>query len=80
MWKVVSKNLFSTPQARFEPSRSPDGTLVDFIHYVCLHLGAFCCGFSGDRLGRFFRWASSLFLNIFTEEAATTSVGRSSEQ
>ncbi len=39
--------------------------------------GVFCCGYSGDRLGRFFRWASSLFLNIFTEEAVTTSAGRS---
>ncbi len=39
--------------------------------------GAFCCGYSGDRLGRFFRWASSLFLNIFTDEAVTTSAGRS---
>ncbi len=39
--------------------------------------GAFCCGYSGDRLGRLFRWASSLFLNIFTEEAVTTSAGRS---
>ncbi len=39
--------------------------------------GVFCCGYSGDRLGRFFRWASSLFLNISTEEAVTTSAGRS---
>ncbi len=39
--------------------------------------GAFCCGYSGDCLGRFFRWASSLFLNIFTEETVATSVGRS---
>ncbi len=39
--------------------------------------GAFYCGYSGDRLGRFFRRESSLFLNIFTEEAVTTSVGRS---
>ncbi len=39
--------------------------------------GAFCCSYSGDRLGRFFRWASSLFLNIFTDEAVTTSAGRS---
>ncbi len=39
--------------------------------------GAFCCGFSGDRLGKFFRWASSLVLNIFTDEAVTTSSGRS---
>ncbi len=35
------------------------------------------CGYSGDRLGRFFRWASSLFLNIFRDEAVTTSAGRS---
>ncbi len=40
--------------------------------------GAFCCGYSGDRLGRFFRWASSLFLNAFTDDAVTTSGGRSS--
>ncbi len=26
--------------------------------------GAFCYGYSGDRLARFFRWASSLFLKI----------------
>ncbi len=38
--------------------------------------GAFCCGYSGYRQGRFFRWASSLFLNIFTEESVTTSAGR----
>ncbi len=39
--------------------------------------GAFCCGYSGDRLGGFFRWASNLFLNIFTDEAVATSAGRS---
>ncbi len=39
--------------------------------------GAFCCGYSGDRLGRFFRWALSLILNVFTDEAVTTSAGRS---
>ncbi len=39
--------------------------------------GAFCCGYSGDRQGRFFRWASSLVLNIFTDEAVTTSSGKS---
>ncbi len=39
--------------------------------------GAFSCGYSGNRLGRFFRWASGLFLNIFTDEAVTTSAGRS---
>ncbi len=34
-------------------------------------------GYSGDRLGRFFRWAPSLFLNAFTDEVVTTSAGRS---
>ncbi len=44
--------------------------------YKCISMdGAFCCGYSGDRLGRFFRWAPSLVLNIF--EAVTTSSGRS---
>ncbi len=38
--------------------------------------GAFRCGYSGDRLGWLFRWASSLFLNIFKEEAVTTSADR----
>ncbi len=39
--------------------------------------GTFCFGYSGDRLERFFWWASSLFLNIFTEEAVTASAGKS---
>ncbi len=39
---------------------------------------AFCCSYSGDRLGRFLRWASRLFLNAFTDEAVRTSAGRSS--
>ncbi len=39
--------------------------------------GAFCCGYSGDRLGRFFRWTFGLFLNAFIDEAVTTSAGRS---
>ncbi len=39
--------------------------------------GSYCCGYSGDRIGRFFRWASSLVLNIFTAEAVTTSSCRS---
>ncbi len=34
---------------------------------------AFCCGYSGDRLGRFLRWASRLSLNALTDEAVTTS-------
>ncbi len=42
-----------------------------------VHKQGRCCSYSGDRLGRFFRWASSLFLNTFTEEAVTTSAGRS---
>ncbi len=46
--------------------------------HTCISMdGAFCCGYSGDRLGRFFRWASSLVLNIFMDEAVTTSSGRS---
>ncbi len=39
--------------------------------------GAFCCGYSGGRLGRFLRWASSLVLNAFTSKDVTTSAGRS---
>ncbi len=34
--------------------------------------GAFCCSYSGNRLWRFSRWASSLFFNAFTDEAVTT--------
>ncbi len=37
---------------------------------------AFCCGYSGYRLWRFLRWASSLFLNALTDEAVKTSAGR----
>ncbi len=37
----------------------------------------FCCGYSGDRLGRFLWWASSLFFDASIDEAVTTSVGRS---
>ncbi len=37
----------------------------------------FHCRYSGDRQGRYLRCASCSFLNAFTVEAVTTSVGRS---
>ncbi len=39
--------------------------------------GAFCGGYFGEHLGRFLMRASSLFLNVLTDEAITTSAGRS---
>ncbi len=38
---------------------------------------ALCSGYPSVHIGRFFRLASSLLLNAFTDEAVTTSAGRS---
>ncbi len=38
--------------------------------------GAFCCGYSNNRLRRFLRWASSLFLNALTVEGRNNVCGQ----